>query len=1366
MGPGATEAVLSQSVSGLVSGQTYLVSAWVMAANAPNDVAELALGGANGVVGSPVNPSSAWQQVTQEYTVGPDGNLIVNLGQLPSSLPGTIFWDDVLLTPVPPANPGFENPSLAPWTVSQGSATAGPMAHSGNQALTMTAGNITAVVQQTAAGLVPGQSYVVSAWVEASASAGAGAELQVGGLGGLSGTPLNVSKTWQQISQTYTVGTDGSITIYLRQLASGVTLYWDDVAVSAGSGVGTPIPSVLTYHNDPARTGQNTSEFALAPSNVASTTFGRLFSSPVDGYVLAQPLYVAGQFVQGNGFHNVVVAATESESVYLFDADNNSGTNANALWHISLIDTAHGGLPQETSAPAGNCSFGPRDEGVTGTPVIDPSSGVLYVEAKSSVSGQVVHRLHAINMTSGAEEPGWPITIAGSVAGTGTESVNGQLTFDPNGELNRPALLLSGGVVYIGFGSNGCDAQYGDVYHGWLFGYDAVSGSESLISVTPNGSTNSDGAPAGGSIWMSGAAPAADANGNIYLATANGTFDTNLNANGLPSMGDFGDSIMKIAPGYPLTVSDYFTPTAQASLNDLDLDLGSGGVLLLPTQTGSVPNLLVQAGKEGTIRLINQDNMMHYCATCQSDPVVQELPRALQHVELGMPAYWNSLLYFGSARNYIQAFSVADGLLSSSPVAVSSDPVPFAYGTTPSVSSNGTSNGILWGIQQWDGPAGFNSVLKAWNAETLTLLYNSNNEYPQDSASGYVEFTVPTVAHGKVYVGTQNSIAVYGLLPAPRSTLVNNGSFGTGNLGPSWASFIPPGASGSIAVTSQAALSGGYGLEEGPNSSAEDAYQTIQGLAPGQSYIVSAWVSLGSGTPGTVYLYADDTTGANIALSSNLTPATEWLQISCVYVATANQSMNIHLVENAGSFTTYWDNVSVTAVPPLNGTFETGMLSPWDSLIPVGGTGSIEVSASAARSGNFGLLEGSNSQGEAASQTIGGLAYGQSYLASAWVALGGGAASSVYLRAGDPTGANSCTSTSVVPEAVWQPVSCAETATNDEALALSLVENPGQFTSYWDDVALTPLPPVNGGFETGNFGEYWLTYIPKGGTGSFDISPLAAHSGSYGLIQGPNSNLEATFQTVSGLVPGQPYLISAWVMLGSGSSGTVFLYAQDPGSSSACGTPNTPATPEWQQISCVFTATSFQAVTLILAQNWGPFSTYWDDVALTPVPPVNGGFESGVFGQPWTAGFNGGTGSVSVTTAAAHSGTYGLVEGPNTAGEQASQNVYGIVPGQTYVVSAWVRLSSGAPASASLSVDDTTGANSCSTPFSPTTTWTQVRCTYTATNNQAMAIHIGEGAGSFSTYWDDLEVTGPLPNNIWENFAPTINWADFGFSYN
>lgn len=1366
-GPGAAEAVVYQEITGLAPGQAYLVSAWVSASSTTANGVELAVGGTNGLAGAPSTATTSWQQISQSFTAGADGAIWVYLAQLPSSSAATVFWDDVEVVAVPPANGGFESGSLAPWTISQGVASVGTTAYSGSYGLTMGPSAAQTIASQTVSGLIPGETYVVSAWVMASSAANGGVELAVSGANGLAGTPLTPTTTWQQISQPYTVGTDETLTVYLAQLPSSAqaTTYWDDVSITSAGGNGVPGPNVVTYHNDQARTGQNLNEVILTPANVTPAAFGKLFTRPVDGWVLAQPLYMTGQFVAGSGFHNVIVAATEADSVYLFDADSNQGGNANALWHVNLTDTAHGGQPGEAPVTTGQCSFGTATEGVTSTPVIDPNAGVLYVEAESSLAGSVVHRLHAIDLTSGAEEPGWPVTIAGSVPGTGDGSVDGQLTFNPNVQLSRPGLLLSGGGVYVSFASVGCDSDYGDVYHGWLFRYDAVTGAGTVISVTPNGHADASGAPAAGGIWMSGAAPAADAAGNVYLATANGTFDTSLNANNMPSLSDFGDSVLRIATGAQLTITDYFTPINQGSLDDADADLGSGGVLLLPDQIGPNPHLLVTAGKDKTIRLINRDQMNKYCGTCTADPVVQELQNALPRLELGMPAYWNGLVYFGSARDYIRAYSLTAGQLSTSPVATSTDPPPSYYGTTPSISASGTTNGILWGIQSWSGAPDSSAALKAWDATSLSELYSSNNQFGTDPPGGYVEFAAPTVAHGKVYVGTQNTIGVFGLLSSPRSTVIANGAFQSGSLSPGWNTYIPSGGTGSITVTSAAALSGSYGLQEGANSNGEVVYQTVQGLTPGQSYMVAAWVKLGSGTAGTVYLYADDTTGANSCVSPAIPPtATSWQQISCLYTVTSNQAMNVHLVENAGSFTSYWNNVTVTLVPPVNGGFETGIFGqPWSGYIPAGGTGSFAVSPVAAHSGSYGLVEGPNSSAEVAYQTVQGLAPGQSYIASAWVMLGSGTPGTAYLYADDSTGANTCTSPSIVPTAVWQQLSCAYTATNNQEMAIHLVESAGPFSTYWDDVALTPVPPVNGGFENGSFSQPWSSYIPTGGSGSLSVSSLAAHSGSYGLVEGPNTIEEAAYQTVFGLIPGQSYAISAWVKLGAGTAGTVFLYANDTQNETNCGTALVTPTSGWQQVACIFTATSNQSAIVYLVENPGSFSTYWDDVAVTPAPPVNGGFETGTFSQPWNTYIPlGGTGSITVSTAAAHSGGWGLVEGPNSSDEVAYQVVNGVIAGQSYVVSAWVKLGGGVAGQAYLYVDDSTGANFCGTALiTPGPGWQQISCVYTATSNQAMSIHLVELAGLFTTYWDDVTVTGPLPANIWANFAPAAVWTDF-----
>jgi len=1364
MGPTAAAVIATQQVAGLAPGQTYIASAWVKSSGTSGAGVELAIGGMGDLVVSSASPTTSWQLIQKTFLVGSSGTITVYIGQLPSSGAVTTFWDDISIAAVAPANGGFESSSLAPWTVLEGPAELASSSHSGHNGLALGPSSTETTVLQQITGLNAGQSYLVSAWVKSSSTSNGGAQLAVGGASGVAGSKITPTSSWQQVNQSYVVGPDETITIYLEQFSSPslVTTYWDDVTVTASAGTPAAAPNVLSYHNDAGRTGQNTDELILTPSNVAPSTFGKLFTRQVDGFVLAQPLYMTGQFVQGSGFHNVLVGATEEESVYLFDADSNQGANANPLWHIKLIDSAHGGQPGEISAPSGPCSFGPVNEGVTSTPVIDPNTGVLYVEAKSSLSGNVVHRLHAIDMSSGAEEPGWPVTIAGSVAGTGDGSANGRLTFNPNVELGRAGLLLSGGGVYAGFASNGCDADYGDVYHGWLFRVDAATGKIGVVSITPNAHADASGAPAAGGIWMSGAAPAADAAGNVYLATANGTFDTTLNANGMPAQGDYSDSILEFAPGASLAISDYFTPISQGSLDDDDADLGSGGVMLLPDQAGPFPRLLLEAGKDRTIRLINRDRMMHYCGTCSADPVVQAIPNALPNVELGMAAYWNGNLYFGNNKDYIRSFPINRGVLGTSAAAISTDPVPSGYGTTPSISSNGLTNGIVWGIQQWAGPPDGFGVLKAWDATSLSNIYSSNNQFGTDDPGGYAEFTLPTVAHGKVYVGTSSNITVYGLLPSARSSVVTNAGFESGGLGQSWNIFVPSGGTGTVTVSGQAALSGNFGLEEGPNSNGEVAYQVVNGLTPGLSYLVSAWMILGSGAPGTVFLYADDTTGANSCSTTPIAPATIWVQLSCLYTVTSNGAMGIHMVENAGAFTSYWDNVSVTLVPPVNGGFESGVLKPsWSTFVPSGGTGSISVSAGAARSGSFGLIEGSNSNGETAYQTVNALTPGQSYLASAWVKLGSGTAGTAYLYVDDTTGANACASAIVAPLAEWQQISCVYTATNNQAANIHLVEHSGAFSTYWDDVALTPLPPANGGFESGSFSAPWNSYLPQGVAGSLEVSTLAARSGSYGLVEGPTSVMEAAYQNVYGLTPGQSYFLSAWVRLGTGNAGTVFLYASDTLTGNYCATPATTPTAGWQQISCLYTAISSGPVAIYLAQNPGMFSTYWDDVAVTPAPPVNESFENGTI-KPWTASIpNGGTGSITVSRAAAHSGVYGLVEGPNSSNEVASQVVQGLTAGQTYIISAWLKLGSAGTGASYLSVDDTVGAHSCNTPANtPPQAWQQINCTFTATNTQMVNIRLIETAGTLTTYWDDVMLSGPLTASAWGNFAPSSVWIN------
>jgi hypothetical protein len=516
---------------------------------------------------------------------------------------------------------------------------------------------------------------------------------------------------------------------------------------------------VLTQHNDNMRTGQNTNETVLTPSNVNAATFGKLFSFSVDGYIYAQPLYKSNVSISGN-LHNVVYVATEVDSVYAFDADNTDGTT-NPLWHVSMIDTAHGASVGETTfdvqtALNSDCTNVVPQVGITSTPVIDPSTGTMYVEAKSQMAdGSVVHRLHMLDITSGAEKTPGPITITATVAGTSDGGAT--ITFDPLHHLNRPGLLLVNGTVYLGYASH-CD---NGPYHGWLFAYSAA-----LLTRTAAYVTTPNGVEGEGGIWMSGAGMAADVNGNIFTATGNGSFVNET---------DFGDTVLKLAlNGNVISVADYFTPFNQASLDNGDLDLGSGGILLLPDQPGKHPHELLQAGKDGTIRLIDRDQMtinnLHYCSSCSSDPqIVQELPNDVGSL-FGSPAYWNNTVYFWGAGDVLKSYNLQNGLIaglnSSSAEALGRFPGPI-----PAISANGNTNGIVWAIDATQyglpdsgpGPA----VLHAYDATNVANeVYNSSQVGTRDKAGNAVKFTVPTIANGKVYVGTTTELDVFGLNPS------------------------------------------------------------------------------------------------------------------------------------------------------------------------------------------------------------------------------------------------------------------------------------------------------------------------------------------------------------------------------------------------------------------------------------------------------------------------------------------------------------------------------------------------------------------------------------------------------------------------
>jgi hypothetical protein len=523
--------------------------------------------------------------------------------------------------------------------------------------------------------------------------------------------------------------------------------------------------NVLTYHNDIARTGQNTNETILTPANVNQTTFGKLFSYTIDGYAYAQPLYYANLAMgagtaQAGTTHNVFFIATENDSVYAFDADNNGGANASPLWKVSLIDAAHGAGSGEAPMPAttvGTTDIVPQI-GITGTPVIDPTTNTMYVVAKSVTGGTTfIQRLHAIDITTGLEKFGGPVTLAGQVSNAnGNGSSGGILKFDPMWENQRPALMLLHGIVYIGFASHGDNGPW----HGWLLAYNAATLQQTSVFCTSPGGQ-------GSGIWQGGAGMAADVPdpvnhpyGRMFLVTGNGTYDaTTPYANGM----DFGDDDLRFdLTNGVITIQDSFTPMNQANLSSTDQDLGSGGVVLLPPQTGAHPNELVQVGKANVIYLVDRDAMGGY--NPNSDNNVQEISGQLEGGIWGIPAYWNGNIYFWGRNDRIRAYSIAAGKLSGQ--WTSQGPVVTSFATpTPSVSSSGTTNGVVWAIETDTFGSSDPGILRAYDATNVaTEFYNSSQNASRDAAPQAVKFTVPTIANGKVYVGGALKVSVYGLL--------------------------------------------------------------------------------------------------------------------------------------------------------------------------------------------------------------------------------------------------------------------------------------------------------------------------------------------------------------------------------------------------------------------------------------------------------------------------------------------------------------------------------------------------------------------------------------------------------------------------
>src|SRR5580658_2640145 len=630
------------------------------------------------------------------------------------------------------------------------------------------------ITPQLAAVVVTTQTQQFTPWV----TAGGSVTWSVDAIAGGNATAGTISETG-----LYTPpATAGTHTVTATSVANSANSASATVAV-------TDLAGVFTHHNDLSRDGANTQEYGLTSSTVNATTFGKLFSCAVDGAIFTQPLWVPSFSING-GIHNVIFVATQHDTVFAFDADANPCVQywqgSGSLGEVNLLDALHGGTAGETSVYWNDvgCQCGVGDiypeVGVTGTPVIDPTSNTIYLVSTSQNSsrGTFYQRLHALDLASGDEKFSAPMNIAASVPGSGDGGST--VVFSAQMENQRPGLALAEETVYVGWSAH----EDAPPWHGWLIGFAATNVQQqvAVFNTSPNGGA--------GGIWAGGGAPAVDSDGNIYISTGNGVFDANKTT--MPD-NDYGDSILKLFPvngstsnGENLNLVDWFTPDDQSYLANNDVDLGSGDAVLLPDQiSGPVLHLLVGIGKQGIVYLIDRDDMGHFQPT--SNQVVQNFTGSPSGF-YGTPAFWRNGLYFAGT-DYLKLFSFdpSTGQFDTAPASQSAHFYNFP-GASPSVSSEGTSNGMVWAIDasaygyanrnpngdetncsqtpvpaDCTGPA----VLHAYDAGNLMIEYWNSSMAPshRDQAGNAVKFVPPTIANGKVYVSTRSEIDVYGLFP-------------------------------------------------------------------------------------------------------------------------------------------------------------------------------------------------------------------------------------------------------------------------------------------------------------------------------------------------------------------------------------------------------------------------------------------------------------------------------------------------------------------------------------------------------------------------------------------------------------------------
>lgn len=638
--------------------------------------------------------------------------------------------------------------------------------------MTISTSSITVSVSPRGAGLVTGQTLSITPTT--SDSGGVNWTATGSSCTGSACGTFSSTTSLTGVAVTYTApGTAGVYTVTATSASNGIT------AASVAVGV-TDLAGVTTYHNDLARDGSNTQEYALNPTNVATSTFGKLFSCTVDEAVYAQPLWVPNLTINGVK-RNVVFVATQNDSLYAFDADNNT-TPCTPLWQVSLLDSNHGGTAGETSVPSsgtnhlvgyGNGDIAP-EVGVTGTPVIDPSTNTLYVVSKSVIASgpTFFQRLHGIDLLTGNEKYSGPVNIAATYPGTGDNGTT--TTFVAREENQRCGLALVNGVVYIAWAAHEDDAPY----YGWIIGYNAGSPTQSTL--TQAYVFNDDPNKGLGGIWMSGGAPSADASGNLYVITGNGVFDA---TSGTAPNNDYGDSFLELTGS--LSVEQYFTPSDQSTDNMNDQDFGAGGAAVLadlPANGSNPTHLVVGGGKDGALYLLNRD---------PSKMGGSGDSNAWQRVQLNSGifstgAFWNDNFYLATYQGKLVQYTLNPSTAKFGTTAASSSSEYFGLtGASPSVTSMpDNSNGIVWALDITNyctpqSPGCGPTILHAYSAATLNTEYWNSTDGTNNTGGNAVKFTIPTVANGKVYVGTRGNNAggadnstsipgqldVYGLLP-------------------------------------------------------------------------------------------------------------------------------------------------------------------------------------------------------------------------------------------------------------------------------------------------------------------------------------------------------------------------------------------------------------------------------------------------------------------------------------------------------------------------------------------------------------------------------------------------------------------------